>query len=68
MFVVSTMETALMKWSLRSKVHDFLLQIFFFFFFWRVKPFCFAIERCGECVQSAFLKSLSVAINHINLK
>jgi len=48
----------------RSKVHEFLLQIFF----WRVKPFCFAIERCGECVQSAFLKSLSVAINHINLK
>lgn len=64
MFVVSTMETALMKWSRRSKVHDFLLQIFF----WRVKPFCFAIERCGECVQSAFLKSLSVALDHINLK
>lgn len=63
MFVVSTMETALMKWSLEARYMNFYSDIF-----WRVKPFCFAIERCGECVQSAFLKSLSVAINHINLK
>lgn len=65
MFVVSTMETVLMKWSLRSEVHGFYSSDIYFL---GGKAFLLCNRNMWKTVFNLIFLNLFVSGNHINLK